>query len=907
MEKRNCLVLTQYREGDLYNDFIGSFYHFPSNDKKSYLSQFSELPIEFIYYEPIKKGEGVFYGYGRIEKPAFADKMQEGYSFVEVSDYKVFSKPVPYKNDQDEIIEQKYNPKTYNANNAVRTITPEFLDAVCLDGEILVNFNTDAHLIKILGEQLIGSEKVGILELVKNAIDANASYCRVRFEKIKTLQDVDETEYEFNEYEGPVIVIEDNGIGMSRKVIEHGWLRPASTIKTEVKEKLKEEREKAEKQGKLGSYNTLVQQLTKEHGGRIPLGEKGVGRFATHRLGRKLLIKTKTADNDFENVLYIDWDDFESDFGKPQNLDEISVKLTRQKPSREYGNRNSGTQIIIYGGKDGFILDESKIRDINKSILRLNSPNPNPGKIPLPFHAYVECPQIDNLEREEVYKKFDPVFCLDVLVNENGIIDEYELKFTPPASVPLPDEKWCDNNYDLRVANVAYWRDSSNQIRKPECGSFYMHLDVWYREKPWIDGPDAKEMKDYLAEYGGISIYRDNIIIFPSESGTKNDWLNLSQRQIKQAYRISYYHMIGNIEIEQTENFELIDKTNREGMIENTAYLDLSELVETIIQNILEVKYISIRNEYNNLTKGVIRNPQKLNDLTTNSSKIIKGIKDNYSIEEDPWQILEQLGNSVAERREGLVNLESSLKNLKKSIEIIEEIQDKLTEHAGFGIAVAVSLHELTKITSNFYNGISHLIKTGDADKFKLETLKDASASLKSELKRLSPLRTIRNENRREFNVSQSIKYALDIYYSSIKKEKIDITVNWDEDFQVYARYSTLNQILVNLIDNSVYWMLLTPEQNRKINIQLNKKNRTIIFADNGVGISDSIRPYLFEPGYSLKIPPSGLGLYICKSYMSAMSGDIYETSNRERLTDMKGAQITIDFEKVPQSKEFAK
>ncbi|MDD4437667.1 MAG: sensor histidine kinase [Tissierellia bacterium] len=906
MEKRNCLVLTQYRDGDKYNDFIGKFYHFPSNNDKNYSGQFSDFPIEFIYYEPIKQGEGVFYGYGKLEKPAFEDKLMKGYSFIEISEYKEFANPVPYKNETGEIIEQKHNPTTYNSSNAVRKITPEFLDSVCLDGEIMLNFNTDAHLIKILGEQLIGSEKVGILELVKNSIDANASYCRIRFEKIPNLQNIDNSEYEFNKFEGPVIIIEDDGFGMDRNVIENGWLRPASTIKTEIKERIKREREKADKSGKLGTYNSLIDQLAKEHGGRIPLGEKGVGRFATHRLGRNLIIKTKTANNDYENILYINWDDFDSTDGKAKNLDQVGVKLTRQTPSRDYGEKNSGTQIIIYGGKNGFILTEEKIRDINKSILRLNSPNPNPVKVKSSFHAYLECPQIEDLEKEEIYKKFDPIFSLDALINENGIIDEYNLRFLPPASVPLPSETWHDKDYDLKLADANYWKDSSNFLRKPECGAFYMHLDVWYREKPWIDGVDAKEMKDYLAEYGGISIYRDNIIIFPAESGTKNDWLNLSQRQIKQAYRVSYYHMIGNIEIEQTENFELIDKTNREGMIENTAYLDLSKLVETIIQNILEIKYISIRNEFNNLTKGVVRDPKKLSSLTTNSSIIIKGIHDNYSIDDDPWSILEKLGNSVAERRDGLINLESSMKNLKKSIEIIEDIQEKLTEHAGFGIAVAVSLHELTKITSNFYNGISYLIKTGDADKFKLETLKETSASLKSELKRLSPLRTIRNENRREFYVSQSIKYAFDIYSSIFKKEGIEVFVNLDNDFQVYARYSTLNQILINLLDNSVYWMLSRPLQYRKIKIHLNKKSRTLIFADSGIGINDSIRPYLFEPGYSLKIPPSGLGLYICKSYMLAMNGNIYETSNRERLADMEGAQFTIDFEKVPQSKEFA-
>ena len=40
---------------------------------------------------------------------------------------------------------------------------------------------------------------------------------------------------------------------------------------------------------------------------------------------------------------------------------------------------------------------------------------------------------------------------------------------------------------------------------------------------------------------------------------------------------------------------------------------------------------------------------------------------------------------------------------------------------------------------------------------------------------------------------------------------------------------------------------------------------------------------------------------------MAAMNGKIYETGIRDRIPDMKGAQITIDFERVPESKENAK
>lgn len=904
MNKRSCLILTQYREGDQYNDFIGKFYHFPATENKNYLKQFDSLPIEFVYYEPDKKGKGEFYGYGKIIKPPFEDKREKGHYFVEVSEYKSFSSPVFYKNDEGEILEKIFNSEYYNYNNAVRKITPEFLDSLCLDGGILLHFKADAHLVQVLGEQLIATEKVGILELVKNAIDAGASYCRIRLENIEEdgLSEVSIDEYEFPDYQGPVIVVEDDGIGMDREVIEKGWLRPASTLKTSIKEKLKNERKKAEETGKLASYNALIGQLKKEHKGRIPLGEKGVGRFATHRLGRYLIIKTKPKESDFEFKLEINWDKFDQHDDHEIDLDSIGVILTRQRPTRNYGESNSGTQIIIYGGRQGFDWSKEKIEDINQSISRLNSPNPNPNKISPSFKAFIECPQIPDLKTNQIYEKFIPNFSLEALVNNDGVIDEYSLSFTPPKSVPLSKEEWNDKDYDLRLGS-SYWRDENGELRKPTCGSFYIHIDAWIRNSPWIDGPDSDAMKAYLHDYGGISIYRDNMIIFPAESGTKNDWLNLSLRHEKQVFRISYYNMIGNIEIDQTENTDLIDKTNREGMIENMAFKDLSILVETIIQKILENRYINKRDEFTNLTKGLIRDPKKLSSITKQNSLILSGVVDNYPIEQDPWKILHQLGETVEERRVGLVNIDDSIKNIKKSIDLIEELQERLTEHAGFGIAVSVSIHEITKITTNFYNGIIQLIKSGQVDKVKLEDMKSASSSLRSELKRLAPLRAIRNENKREFNVSQSIKYAYEVFKTKMEQEKIHFSYNDKVDFKIYARYSTLNQVFGNLFDNSIYWILGSGKRRREIKIEVDSKYRTVVFADSGTGIDKAIKPYLFQPGYSMKIPPSGLGLYICKSYMHSMDGDIRETTSRE-LIDIDGAQFTLEFENIPISKE---
>jgi len=562
MTKRNCFILTQYREGDTYSDFIGKYYRFPVNAKENYLNQIDLLPIEFVYFEPKKDGEGIFYGFGTIKTSPFLDKRDPSYYFIEIADYKPFSKPISFKDGQGQIFEKIHNNLSSDLNDSVRKISPEFLDELCLDGGIMLNFQADAHLVQVLGEQLIASERVGILELVKNAFDAGASFCKILIEKVPNLIQIPEELYEFNEYEGPVIVIEDDGSGMSREQIELGWLRPASTIKTNIKDRLKVEKEKAIKAGRLDIFENFVEILKHEYKGRIPLGEKGVGRFATHRLGKNLILKTKIASNDYEFVLKINWDDFNSENGLVKNLDSVGISLTRQPVSKDYGVKNSGTQLIIYGGREGFELSEDEIKEINKTILKLNSPNPNPLKVTQIFKATLYCPQVKQLDEQIDYLKYDPVFRIYGIVNEKGIF-EYDYFFTPPYNdkIPLTGFERKNEKIDIKTFNKAYFLkeiDGRRLWKIPTCGSFYIHIDVWYRDTPWMDKSETK-FKEYLTNYGGISIYRDGINVFPAEWGAKYDWLGLRQRQIGQAFRMSYYHMIGNVEIEQSNNSELVD------------------------------------------------------------------------------------------------------------------------------------------------------------------------------------------------------------------------------------------------------------------------------------------------------------------------------------------------------------
>lgn len=430
-------------------------------------------------------------------------------------------------------------------------------------------------------------------------------------------------------------------------------------------------------------------------------------------------------------------------------------------------------------------------------------------------------------------------------------------------------------------------------------------MEIWYRTKEWIDLPDFKELITYLDDYGGMSIYRDGVLVLDSKLSSEYDWLGLGKKHIKQGFRISYRDFIGNIEINQDYNFNLIDKTNREGLIDNQASKDLSKIVSAAIEKIVLPRYIRKRDEFAKLTKGLVTDAKTLNTLAKTSSSFFTNVAESdYPLETDPYKFFNNLWAKVEERREGVINLSESMKHLQKSIQKLEEVQDTFVEQAGFGIAVAMSLHEINKITANFYTGISSLIKKGEFDKIKLEDLQATSQSLRSELKRLSPLRAIRNEQSIEFNILKSVKYAREIYRRKMQEENIIFEIlNPEEDFQIYGRYATINQVFGNLFDNSIYWIKYAAKGDNSIKILLNKEHRTITIADSGSDISDIIRPSIFQPGYSLKEPPSGLGLFICKTYLNNLKGRIYETPSKDRIPSMRGAHFTLDFKKTPNTK----
>ena len=160
-------------------------------------------------------------------------------------------------------------------------------------------FKPKARIMLQLGDQLIKNESIALLELIKNCYDADAKVANVIMNSI----DNPDTGY---------IIIEDDGSGMNFKTVKDIWMEPGS----DHKEKIFLNKERSLK------FN------------RLPLGEKGIGRFGAHKLGYEIELITKK-ERCPEVYVSIDWTKFQGtdilhviDMGKEHadDLDPSSIE-----------------------------------------------------------------------------------------------------------------------------------------------------------------------------------------------------------------------------------------------------------------------------------------------------------------------------------------------------------------------------------------------------------------------------------------------------------------------------------------------------------------------------------------------------------------------------------------------------
>jgi signal transduction histidine kinase len=561
----------------------------------------------------------------------------------------------------------------------------------------LAKFTIDTHIFRELGELLVGRDSTALIELVKNAYDADATEVEVYGEM---LDDINKG----------FIVIKDNGTGMAPEDFERGFLRIATRVKEEGARRSKK----------------LQRRFT---------GEKGIGRLAAHKLASVLEVLSFPAPDNGLRKTYgvearIDWENVE----QADTLDELEgTSAIAVTPVIIQPGDNSGTTITLrrlrrpWSGRErGRFLEEIQTFQPPEILTR-----PLPVGVvggPLLFETPMICDQPDQEKAFEV--KLEGNF-------ESG--DSYWTQLMETASWLLEIEaregqevRYCiaPTAQALKDIPGAERRSFSVQHPAPDTGPFFQ-ARILLREGR---AGGAQKVRHWVRSRSGISVYMEGFRVLPyGEPG--NDWLSLDydytrrNRELKLMPDLpsdgidsdeglmhlpnrSYF---GAVFLTQQAASSLRLLINREGFVPTAGFTHLSDLIRTGIDLTTRTRAAARMN------MRVERKLRRSNEAVSESSQ--RGVETS-SAEPRAKMAAERLGNSAREARELLAKGDITLARvavdqvISEAKTIVDESEVLISERAmlhvlaSVGTQAASFVHEINALVGmvqTFDGAMAHL------------------------------------------------------------------------------------------------------------------------------------------------------------------------------------------------------
>ena len=701
-------------------------------------------------------------------------------------------------------------------------------------------FKILARAINQLGEQLIKSESIALLELLKNAYDADATTCRIALENPE-LPD-----------RGEIRII-DNGTGMDFHTLTNAFLE----IGTDFKEKLKQD-DKTKRTPKFG---------------RLRLGEKGIGRLGIHKLGRQIQIISRCAGFKTESVLEIDWDMIE----RSRYVENIPVFAEERKPEQFKGSE-TGTLIIITKLRNEW--SRRTLRDCKRMILSLNSPFESDDSFRANFsvtpptdeqgkHWFEDLLEFGDIEQ---YK----LFSFDITL-EGTEITKFYYEFCPWKTMKGVEGR-VKSKLDENLTTITKVKDKTKHqdinLSKHQIGTVRFCGSIFDRESKILDlgVSDKMGLKQYLNENGGIRVFRNNVrVLNYGEPG--DDWLKLDSRRVNTpGVKVSNNLLLASVFLNSEQSTDLIEKANREGFLENEAYNDFVSAILFALERVEQCRTADkkkLRERYS---------PKRMDEPVINSIAKLRNIVEKHVKEPNTKKAITRYVTRIQDD--------------------YEKITDTLIRSAGAGLNLMVVIHQIEKIVKN----ITARLKQSGGDDFVLKQVNELaslvegySILVKQSDKKLQDISTdvkqgISNVRFRfkahkiELIAGKGLEGRHLATYSSnhilnALMNLFDNSIWW---LCNQRNKEKTKKIFVDVFDNDGY-----------VNIAV---------ADNGPGFNEMSYEEAVKPFTTLKPGGMGIGLHLTDRIMESMGGrlcfssDIHDIDIPKEYT--KGAIVVLTLKK---------
>jgi signal transduction histidine kinase len=743
-------------------------------------------------------------------------------------------------------------------------------------------FQILARTILELGAELISSDGIAMYELIKNAIDADSEKVAIDVQ-IKCVRSVFDTligaivdaeadaaklreRFEKAVQLPKLLVIDAQAVGEMRATIaeldtpqaimaalwswydENNYVRVVDTGNGMSLEDL---------QQVYLTIGTRSRQQSKEAllpGQRAPLGEKGVGRLSTMRLGDLLTVETSKAGETHLNVLEIDWSVFSH--ASDAKLHEVSVDpiigAAKQDPSR------SGTTVIMRRLKADWTL-EKVTAIVNQEFAKLVDP----------FDEGVANNLIQvSYGKDRVYIDEIDTRILDLA---HGRCEaKYEIvdgrpRLSGSATYNLRDKR---RTFDLNVSELLSVVKLSGPEALVSLGPFTMQM--WWFNRRLLHAVGSLTRRDIMNEVGkwsgGLMLFRDGYRVNPYGGGS-DDWLELDKRAFaSKGFKLNRQQVLGRVKI-SWQNRALTDQTNREGLTETREKQALVKL----LQHVLLTEF-----------KGFLDREDKAARIQEQTT--LENIEEKIEASEtDIKRQLQQIERILPPENKPLIanalnllrGLTGYLNEVKALSEEVANDRAQLVHLAGIGLMVEFVMHELSRTAAATLSTLRDIDRTAlqRSTASAITVLSDQLVTIEKRVANLDPISASRRQVKENFDVVEVLRDIVGGRAGQLARHRIEVTGSFQSagPWKIKAVKGMFIQIVENLLSNSFYWMKqqekLEEGYRQVLTIEVDASEKFVSITDNGPGVAPEMASEIFQ-AFVTRRPAGeghGLGLYISR------------------------------------------
>lgn len=784
-----------------------------------------------------------------------------------------------------------------------------------------MSFRVAARTILHLGRELITSDEIAINELIKNAFDAGSAVvdvtivCPVPTDWLATLiESVQKSDRAIGEVKSGVIrelqdarIERECGPAAEAHLDECLGKIDACNTKEETVSILEEVNfiEVADKGCGMEEEAILPVFLTvgtdnKLHapqpdGADQYLGNKGIGRLAMMRLGQRARVITWTENTPQAYEVEFDWRMFDT---AQREVSDIPLRTTHVAIPND---STSGTLVRVFALRSDWTNDGEQARNLQAFIRRLRSPFSEKRKFKIRVKINdgnaMPFPKLS----ESIRSLADQYLLLDFYPQKAKTIKDAVLTLTlkTAADAESGDPQLRSGEAVRRMIEDVTKKQAKSDVpvdlkSLQAIGPFKLHILRYnrrvLREKVKTDWPDVKKELDLWA--GGIAIYRDGFRVGFTGSERDGDWLGLDSKALRgSGYVVNRIQVMGALEITHQGNTQLIDLTNREGLI-STPEADM--LKELLLQVAITPLRSHVQDEDEKAKQQKLE--QLVNDGTaTLSDRLLLAKQDVNALKSG---VPDALKSSVTSLNDHLHFISTQVKKFEEAVEKASEGREDILELAGIGNVMHGVMHELTRTTAQTRKLMRELAGKADTETQELLTkLEGEIRSINVRLQQMDPLMPGARHVKKDIEVEKLTRTIIRGYESLFARNNIEVDVSITPEgstLKVKMVPGFLSLALENLVSNSTYWLGQREDVSEKgrIDIEIDASAGTITFTDNGPGIDFADRDRIFLPGFSLR-KGKGYGLYLAREVSEYHDGRLY----LDHQTDTNGRLHTFILE----------